>query len=110
MYDERLTSRIVRVGIKKMALCIQDPKLFLIVISAKINDDLMAQDIFTMHESVKILEYTLQLACSLKVPDMQYIILNTFEMFKNNQFFVNQALLKGQSLCDICIGDQKAVQ
>ena len=46
----------------------------------------------------------------LRIPDLSYIVLNSFEDLKNKDFFQSQTILKGQSICDICITDQKSVR
>lgn len=44
-----------------------------------------------------------------RIPDLEYIVLNSFEDLKRKDFFRSQLILQGKSLCDICITDQRAV-
>lgn len=46
----------------------------------------------------------------MRIPDLEYIVLNSFEDLKNIEFFRSQLILQGKSICDICITDQKAVR
>ena len=45
-----------------------------------------------------------------RIPDLEYIVLNSFEDLKDKDFFRSQLILQGKSICDICITDQKAVR
>lgn len=46
----------------------------------------------------------------MRIPDLEYIVLNSFDDLKDKDFFRSQLILQGKSLCDICITDQKAVR
>jgi hypothetical protein len=46
----------------------------------------------------------------MKVPDMEYLILNTFDDIKENYFFQPQYILGGKNICDICLSDATSVQ
>lgn len=48
-------------------------------------------------------------AMSMRVPNLNYILLNNFEDIKANHFFQSQELLKGKSMCDICLNDSYSV-
>lgn len=46
----------------------------------------------------------------MRIPDLESLVLNSFEDLKKKDFFRSQHLLQGKSLCDICITDQNSVR
>jgi len=53
--------------------------MFMLVVSVKLNDDLLDEELFTLHETISILQSALELQISMKMPDLEYIILRTFD-------------------------------
>ena len=78
-----------------MALSYDNPDLFMIVISARLNEELIRKEVFNLHEILAILSWAIDLQNLMKEPNLEYIILNTFEALKRKEFFINQGLLKG---------------
>ena len=46
----------------------------------------------------------------MRVPDLEYIVMNTFEDIKKRDFFQTQEILQGKTICDISLSDPKAVK
>ena len=47
--------------------------------------------------------------CCMKIPDLRFILLNTFEDMKKKYFFSQQILLQGKSIFDLNIRDADEV-
>ena len=45
----------------------------------------------------------------MKMPDFEYILTNSFEKLKKEEFFQPQEVLYGKSICDICVSDPESV-
>ena len=45
----------------------------------------------------------------MRRPDLDYLLLNTFESLVLSDFFTCQELLFGKSLCDICLNTPKFI-
>ena len=101
---------LVSVGRKKMAISADNNDLFICVISARLKDELIREEVFNLHEGFEILQWAVELQSGMKEPSLAYIILNTFDALKRKQFFINQGVLKGKSICDLCIADFQAVK
>jgi hypothetical protein len=69
----------------------------------------MKQQIFTVEESIDILEWAIQNVSIMKIPDMKYILLNSFRTTVRKDFFKSQALLDGISICELSLVDQHLV-
>jgi hypothetical protein len=107
---EGARQQLVQVGRKKMVISPDNKDLFICVISARLDEELIQNEVFSLHESLEILQWAIELQSCMKEPSLEYIILNTFDALKRKQFFINQGLLRGKSICDICIGDFQAVK
>lgn len=46
----------------------------------------------------------------MRKPSLDYMLMNTFDSLKKNDFFSCQEILKGQSLCDICLSDPLSIK
>jgi len=46
----------------------------------------------------------------MRRPDLRYLLMNTFDSLKEKDFFVLQEVLKGRSICDICLSDTKTIK
>jgi len=46
----------------------------------------------------------------MRRPDLHYLLMNTFDTLKKNDFFVLQEVLDGRSICDICLSDTKTIK
>lgn len=65
---------------------------------------------FDRSEAITCLNIVQELMLRLRIPDLGYLVLNSFEDLKNKDFFQSQKILQGKSLCDICITDQKSIR
>lgn len=45
----------------------------------------------------------------MRRPDMEYILLSTFEELTRTDFFISQELLMGKSIQDICLNTPKII-
>jgi hypothetical protein len=46
----------------------------------------------------------------MRMPDLRYLLMNTFDSLKEKHFFVLQEVLNGRSICDICLSDTKTIK
>ena len=51
-----------------------------------------------------------EIMIEMRRPDLEYILLNTFQNLKENDFFVSQEMLLGKSICDISLSDPRSVR
>lgn len=79
-------------------------------VCTQFNRKFIEQNIFDRSEALTCLAIVQDLMMRLRIPDLKYIVLNSFEDLKKKDFFQSQTILKGQSICDICITDQKSVR
>jgi hypothetical protein len=57
------------------------------VISTTFRKNVILKNLFSRSEAYSILARSLDLMLSLRIPDIEYLILNTFEDLKNQDFF-----------------------
>ena len=96
------------VGQKRMQLVDADPDDFIYIISAKIREEVIEK--FTMPEVYTILRSVQENIIEMRRPDLHYLLMNTFDTLKKNDFFVLQEVLDGRSICDICLSDTKTIK
>lgn len=46
---------------------------------------------------------------SMRMPDLEYMVMNTFDDIKDKDFFQQQEILQGKSICEISLTDPRAV-
>ena len=46
----------------------------------------------------------------MRKPSLDYMLMNTFDSLKKTDFFSSQEILKGQSICDICLSDPVSIK
>ena len=56
-----------------------ESKEYILMASSRINKEIIQKNMFNKDEVYSILERTTKKMFAMKVPDMQYILLNTFE-------------------------------
>tara|TARA_B110000285_G_scaffold224987_1_gene282566 strand:- start:373 stop:735 length:363 start_codon:yes stop_codon:yes gene_type:complete len=56
-------------------------------------------------ETILILSIINEITAGIKLADLRYLLLNTFETMKQKDFFKNQEIFLGKSFCDICLKD-----
>jgi len=47
---------------------------------------------------------------SMRKPDLEYVLLNSFHTLLRQDFFTPQEILYGKSLCDICLSDPQKIK
>jgi hypothetical protein len=45
----------------------------------------------------------------MRQPDLEYMLLNSFEYLRQEDFFIAQELLQGKSICELCLNAPKYV-
>jgi hypothetical protein len=98
-------SEVLKTGIKQFQLKKDSPKEFIIVLSAKFNDKVTEMGLFNLEEQNHIIRMAHELYLNMKIPDMRYCILNTFENLVDKVFFEPQETLKGMCPADIYLSD-----
>jgi hypothetical protein len=58
-----------------------------LVVSARLRKNIVEMDLFDRSEASQILANTINLLLGMRQPDLQYIILNSFEDIKEKCFF-----------------------
>lgn len=66
-------------------------------------------DMFNQTETYSLLRSAQKLVLNMRRPDLEYLLLNTFESLIVTDFFTCQELLFGKSLCDICLNTPKYI-
>ena len=46
----------------------------------------------------------------MRKPDLEYVLLNSFESLSKKDFFTPQEILNGKSLCDISLSDPNKIK
>ena len=105
-----LESDVVKAGYKKFALHMEDPNLFIYVISAQLREQLIEDDSFTSQETYKMIWTIQELLVTMKIFDFQTILVNRFTDFQDRFFFMPLYLLLGQTMCGICLSDSVTVR
>lgn len=66
-------------------------------------ETIIQKNLFDQFETYSILRGLQQMVLEMRRPDLEYILLNTFENQKKNDFFKCQEILHGKTFCDICV-------
>lgn len=56
-----------------------------------------------------MLQKTLAKILQMRRPDLEYLLLNSFEHLRQTDFFIAQEFLHGKSICDICLNTPKYI-
>jgi hypothetical protein len=46
----------------------------------------------------------------MRIPDLEYVALNSFEELQAKNFFQSQEILQGKSICEISLSDCESVE
>lgn len=103
-------SQVVLIGHKKFQVNDLDPSQYILVVSARLRKNIVEMDLFDRSEASQILANTINLLLGMRQPDLQYIILNSFEDIKEKCFFQSQELFLGKTIADLCMSDTIATQ
>lgn len=85
-------------------------KEYVLMASCRLRKDIIQKNLLNQDEVYAILSNTSKKMFSMKIPDMSYLVLNTFEMLKKQYFFQPQLIMGGMNICDICLCDPGTVQ
>ena len=80
-------SNIIKIGSKRFELNKDDYEDFLIVVAARINEEVVQKNILDQQESFKILRTMQEILLSMRKPDLEYVLLNSFESLSKKDFF-----------------------
>ena len=103
-------SEIVSVGQHKIILDCKNPEIYVYVVGATLNKNVIQKSIFENIETNGILQDMIKLTTNMIVADLKYLILNSFDDVKEKDFFSKQELLYGKSIFDISIRNDDDVQ
>ena len=76
------------VGQKRFYLNNTDSTDYVVVISAKMREDILKRNVFNQQETYSILRRAQEIVIEMKRPNLQYLLLNTFETHKTKDFFI----------------------
>jgi len=82
-----------------------NPEIYAIAICATLKKEAIERIIFENMEVVYILTAINEITAGIKMTDLRYLMLNSFETMKQKDFFKNQEIFNGKSFCDICLKD-----
>ena len=77
-------SQIASLGQKKFII---EENQYIIINSVQLIEKVITKEVFENIEVYKILNKMMQLISSTKIPDLKYIILNTYEELYRRDFF-----------------------
>lgn len=80
------------------------------IMSMSLTPSLIKQNLLDNTEALYILETLSKKIMNMRLPDINFIVMNNFEQLKMNFFFQSQQLLQGKSICDICINEMQTVK
>ena len=100
-------SEICTVGQKRFEVKMTNSENYLLVITVKLKPDLI--DMFDHTEAYAFQQKIIAQVLMMRRPDLEYLLLNTFERLRRQDFFIAQELLYGKSICDICLNTPKYV-
>lgn len=103
-------SNIVKIGSKRFEVNRDDYEDYIIVVAAKINDEVVDLNLLDQQETFKILRTMIEIMMYMRKPDLEYVLLNPFDTLLQKDFFTPQEILYGKSLCDICLSDPSRIK
>jgi hypothetical protein len=102
-------STIILTGQKKFIFDPIQPESYVLVISTMLRRKLILQNILNRYEAFVVLKQALDTVMSMRIPDLEYLSLNTFDVQKKKDFFRPQEILLGKSICDICLSEPQSI-
>jgi len=103
-------TQIASFGQKKYMLNPQNPEIYAIAIVAILKKEVLEKNIFENMETVMILTVINEITAGIKIADLRYLMLSSFETMKSKDFFKNQEIFLGKSFCDICLNDADEIE
>lgn len=80
------------------------------VVSAVLRRSLIFKDILVRAEAFAVLKRALDLMMTMRIPDLEYLALHSFNELKLKDFFRPQEILLGKSICDICLSEPETIK
>lgn len=96
---------MIKIGHKKFLLDQNDDTVYLAMISSKLAPSVIQNRLFTNDEIQVILRKAQERCLVMKIPNMEYVIMNTWDNLKHKDFFCSQEILLGKTICDISLSD-----
>jgi len=71
------------------------------------KQNIIDKKVFDQREIYSIMMQELEILLEMRCPDLEYLVLNSFENLVKKDFFISQEILYGKSLCDISLSDPR---
>ena len=81
----------------------EDSDVYAMVISTVLRREIITKKIFDNYEVEKILYKAIELTLGMRIPDLEFIVLNRFEDHVKKCYFQTQELLHFKSIGDFFI-------
>lgn len=78
--------------------------------ACRLRSSYIEQAVFSRDEAYYVLQSCLKTAMSMRIADLAYLVLTTYDELREACFFQSQEALLGRSLCDISLNDNQAIQ
>ena len=101
-------SKIVLCGNMKMILDKKDPEMFLTVTATVLRKNLIQKQIFNRSQAYEVVTLCQQLMMRMKIPDLEYLVLNSYDDIRKKDFFMAQEILQGKMIGDICLSSAES--
>ena len=100
---------IVLLGAKRFEIDKEDSSDYVLVISARLRDNVVRQRIFDIEESMIILRNMQNMYLQLRKPNLSFLLKNNFYAMVKDHFFSTQEVLLGKSMCDLCLSEPRKI-
>ena len=88
----------------------KNPQIYAFIMAATLKKKIIQRNVFENIEANKILASINELTSGTKVADLKYLVINSFESMRDNDFFTKQEIFLGSSFCDICLNDADEIE
>ena len=85
----------------------EDPDLYAMVVSSLLRKDICLRNVFDRYEIDKLLSKAIQIVLGMRIPDLKFLVLNSFHDLLKQSFFQAQEILHCKSICDITLFDSE---
>lgn len=86
-------SDIVLCGNTKMILREEDPSMYVTITSCILRQEVFKKSIFNRSQAYEVLSQAQDLMMRMKIPNLRYLVLHSFEDVKSKDFFRTQEIL-----------------
>lgn len=80
-------SQVMMIGQKRFNMSEDFPEQYVMVVSAILRKHVIEKNIFEQSESYSLLKKAMILIFGLRIPDLKFIVLNSFDDIAANYFF-----------------------